>query len=48
MQYHSNHSYMWQSRVDIEGYSVAYFDRIAALKCRIAELQLRPGLICAL
>ena len=21
-------SYMWQSRVEIEGYSVAYFDRI--------------------
>ena len=24
--------YMWQSRVEIEGYSVAYFDRIAAFK----------------
>ena len=23
---------MWQSRVEIEGYSVAYFDRIAAFK----------------
>ena len=22
--------YMWQSRVEIEGYSVGYFDRIAA------------------
>ena len=26
------HIYMWQSRVEIEGYSVAYFDRIGALK----------------
>ena len=24
--------YMWQSRVEIEGYSVAYFERIAAFK----------------
>ena len=24
--------YMWQSRVEIEGYSVAYFDRIAAFE----------------
>ena len=32
---------MWQSCVAIEGYSVAYFDRITA------ELQLRAGLICA-
>ena len=24
--------YMWQSRVEIDGYSVAYFDRIAALE----------------
>ena len=24
--------HMWQSRVDIEGYSVAYFDRIAAFE----------------
>ena len=23
---------MWQSRVEIEGYSVAYFDRIAAFE----------------
>ena len=23
---------MWQSRVEVEGYSVAYFDRIAAFK----------------
>ena len=32
---------MWQSRVAIEGYSVAYFDHITA------ELPLRAGLICA-
>ena len=24
--------YMWQSRAEIEGYSVAYFDRIAAFE----------------
>ena len=24
--------HMWQSRVEIEGYSVAYFDRITAFK----------------
>ena len=24
--------YLWQSRVEIEGYSIAYFDRIAAFK----------------
>ena len=24
--------YMWQSRVEIEGYSVAYFDRIVAFE----------------
>ena len=24
--------YMWQSRVEIEHYSVAYFDRVAAFK----------------
>ena len=24
--------YVWQSRVEIEGYSVAYFDRIAAFE----------------
>ena len=24
--------YLWQSRVEIEGYSVAYFDRIAAFE----------------
>ena len=27
-----DHINMWQSRVEIEGYSVAYFDRIAAFK----------------
>ena len=31
--------YMWQSRVEMEGYSVVYFDHIAA-----AELPLRVGL----
>ena len=25
-------SHMWQSRVEIEGYPVAYFDRIAAFE----------------
>ena len=25
-------SYVWQSRVEIKGYSVAYFDRIAAFE----------------
>ena len=24
--------HMWQSRVEIEGYSIAYFDHIAAFK----------------
>ena len=44
--------HMWQSCVEIEGYSIAYFDRIVAFeapsKRRIAELLLRTGLICAL
>ena len=26
------HKHMWQSQVEIEHYSVAYFDRIAAFK----------------
>ena len=26
------HIYMWQSRAEIEGYSVAYFDRIAVFE----------------
>ena len=26
------HVHMWQSRVEIEGYSVVYFDRIAAFE----------------
>ena len=39
---------MWQSHVEIEGYSIAYFDRIAAFKAPIAEFPLRAGLICAL
>ena len=29
-----SHIHMWQSRVEIEGYSVAYFDRIAAFEVR--------------
>ena len=28
----ANYLHMWQSRVEIEGYSVTYFDRIAAFK----------------
>ena len=35
---------MRQSRVEIEGYSVAYFNHIAVfIKCRITELPLRVG-----
>ena len=41
------HMYMWQSRVEIEAYSVAYFDHIAAFKRHIAELPLEMELICA-
>ena len=33
------------TRVKIEGYSVMYFDRIAAFEA-IAELPLRAGLMC--
>ena len=45
----TNETHMWQSRVEIEGYSVAYFDRIVAFKARrTAELPLRVGLICTL
>ena len=36
---------MWQSRVEIKGYSSAYFVRIAGLKRRIAEFPLRVGLV---
>ena len=39
---------MWQSHVEIEGYSVAYFDSLLRSKRCIAELPLRVGLIRAL
>ena len=29
---HVSDIYMWQSRVDIEGYSIAYFDSIAVFE----------------
>ena len=46
---HVSDMYMWQSRVDIEGYSIAYFDCIAVFEATpIAELLLRAGLICSL
>ena len=32
LRYASVKRYMWQSRVEIEGYSVAYFDRLAAFE----------------
>ena len=32
MYIHMSNSHMWQSRVEIEGYSVAYFDRIDVFK----------------
>ena len=35
---------MWQSCVEIEGYSISYFDRIVAFE---ALYRLRAGLICA-
>ena len=37
--------YVWQSWVEIEHYSVAYFDRITALKRCSTVLPLRVGLI---
>ena len=38
---------MWQSRVEIEHYSVVYFDHITTgSKSSNAELPLRAGLIC--
>ena len=38
--------YMWQSWVEIEHYSVAYFDRITAFEALYSvELSLRAGLI---
>ena len=30
--------YMWQSRVEIKGYSVVHFDHITVFEERIAEL----------
>ena len=39
--------HVWQSRVEIEHYSVAYYDRITAFEALCAEIQLRAGLICA-
>ena len=36
-------NHMWQSQVEIEHYSVAYFDRITAFK--FTDLSLRAGLI---
>ena len=38
--------HVWQSRVEIEHYSVVYYDRITAFEAFCAELQLRVGLIC--
>ena len=32
--------HVWQSRVEIEHYSVAYYDRITAFEALCAELQL--------
>ena len=40
--------YMWQSRVEIELYSVAYFERIAAFEALNAVFPLQAGLIRAL
>ena len=41
--------HVWQSRVEIKGYSVVYFAHVSLpLKHRIAELPLRVGLIRAL
>ena len=37
----------WQSHVENKDYSVTYFNRIAAFKRRIAELQVKAGLIRA-
>ena len=37
--------HMWQSRVEIKHYSIAYFARIAAKRSSV-ELPLRAGLIC--
>ena len=40
--------YMWQSRVEIELYSVAYFECIAAFEALNAVFPLQAGLIRAL
>ena len=37
------HIHMWQSRVEIEGYSVAYFDRIAAFKAPYRWTSIKGG-----
>ena len=34
---------MWQSRVEIEGYSVAYFDRIAAFEAPYHRTSVKSG-----
>ena len=34
---------MWQSRVEIEGYSVAYFDRIVAFKVPYRWISIKGG-----
>ena len=39
---------MWQSRVEIEGYSVAYFDRIAAFKAPYRLSSVKGEGSCAL
>ena len=36
---------MWQSRIEIEYYSVAYFERITKFEHYSTELLLRAGLI---
>ena len=35
--------YMWQSRVEIEAYSVAYFDRIAAFEAQNRWTSVKGG-----
>ena len=44
---HGKYIHMFQSRVEIEDYSVMYFDRNSEFEAPYtAELQLRAGLIC--
>ena len=38
---------MWQSRIEIKHYSIAYFNRVAAFKGYSAKFPLRVGLVCA-